>query len=146
VRDKERNAGSGVWMWWADGSRTDDGRVGATVVCSNGDSWTVFCSHLGTGRKEVFDTELWAIGIALRKSVARAETLTTHGVTRVAIFSDSQAAIRQMTHLDPGPGPGQPLARVVNDSARVFCDSYGIKVEIHWVLGHSGIPGNEQAD
>jgi len=50
---------------------------------------------------EVFDADLWAIGIALRKSVARAEALRAHGVTTVAVFSDSQAAsVRN--------GPGQP--------------------------------------
>jgi len=49
-----------------------------------------------------------------------------------------------MMHLDPWPG--QPLARAVNDNARVLCDSYGIKVEIQWVSGHSGIPKNGKAD
>ena len=29
--------GGGVWMWWTDGSRSDDGRVGATAVCIPGD-------------------------------------------------------------------------------------------------------------
>jgi len=88
VRDKEGQAGSDVRMWWTDSSRTDDGRVGAPAVCSNGYSWTVFPSYLGTGRIEVFDAELWAIRIALQKSVARPEALKVHGVTRVAIVCD----------------------------------------------------------
>jgi len=130
-------------MWWTDGSRTDDGRVGAAAVCLNGDAWTVFRSYLGTGRMEVFDAELWAIGIALQKSVTRAEALRAHGVTTVAVFSDSQAAIRRTAHLDPGPG--QQLVRVINEHARAL-RAHGIEVVVHWVPGHSGIPGNEEAD
>jgi hypothetical protein len=61
----------------------------------NRDGWTVFRSNLGTGGTEVFDAELWAIGVALRKSVSRAEALRAHGVTTVAVFSDSQVAIRR---------------------------------------------------
>ena len=41
------------------------------------------------GRMEVFDTELWAIGITLRKAVARAESLQANGVMTLAIFSSS---------------------------------------------------------
>jgi ribonuclease HI len=92
---------------------------------------------------EVFDAELWAIGVALRKSVARAEALRAHGVTTVAVCSDSLAAIRRTTHLDPGPG--QHLARAINEHARAF-HAYGTEAAIHWVPGHSGIHGNEEAD
>jgi hypothetical protein len=52
-------------MWWTDESRTDDGRVGAAAVCLNGDGWTVFKSYLGTAQMELFNAELWGIGVEL---------------------------------------------------------------------------------
>jgi hypothetical protein len=64
ARDMEGKAGSGTWMWWTDGSRTDDGRVGSAALCVTTEGWTVFHSSLGTGQMAVFDPELWAIGIA----------------------------------------------------------------------------------
>jgi hypothetical protein len=39
----------------------------------------------------VYDAELWAIGLTLRVSVKKRETVQSHGVTKVAIFSDSHA-------------------------------------------------------
>ena len=32
ARDTEAKVGAGVWMWWTDGSRSDDSRVGAAAV------------------------------------------------------------------------------------------------------------------
>ena len=81
-------------MWWTDGSRSDDGRVGAAAVCKDGNQWRSRRSFLGTGRMEVFDAELWAIGLALGETIEKRETLQRHGVKTVAIFSDSQTAIR----------------------------------------------------
>jgi len=92
---------------------------------------------------EVSTAELWAIRLALPESVKKRHTLQTHGATKVAIFSDSQAAIRRMEHLEPGPG--QHLARWISQWARNLREA-GIDTEIHWVPGHSGIPGNEEAD
>jgi hypothetical protein len=82
---------------------------------------------------QVFDSERWAIGVALRKSVAKAESFRTHVVTTVAVFSDSQAAIRRTAHLDPGPG--QQLPRTINEHARAL-HTQGIDIVINWVPGH----------
>jgi len=32
AKDKEGNAGSGAWMWWTNGSCTEDGRVGSVQL------------------------------------------------------------------------------------------------------------------
>jgi hypothetical protein len=117
AREKEAKVGAGVWMWWTDGSRTDDGRVGAAAVSKHGDGCRSFRSHLGTGRMEVYEVELWAIGVKLSESVKMRERLMENGVTIVAVFSDSQAAIHRTEDLEPGPG--QPLARLLTrDLAR----------------------------
>jgi len=58
ARDKEAKVGEVVWMWWTDGSRSDDGRVGAAAVCKHGNEWRSRRSFLGTGHMEVFDAEL----------------------------------------------------------------------------------------
>jgi len=130
-------------MWWTDGSRSDDGRLGAAAVCKHGNQWSTSRSILGTARMEIFEAELWVISLALDVTIEKRETLQIHGVKMVPVFSNSQAAIRRTAHLEPGPG--QRLARRINSRARNLL-AHGITSEIHRVLGHSGIPGNEEAD
>jgi len=143
TREKEPKIGAGVWMWWTDGSRSDDGRVGAAALCKHGNQWSSRRSFLGTGRMEVFDAELWAIGLALDVTIEKRETLQRQGAKMVAIFSDLQTAIRGAAHLEPGPG--QQLARRIIWRARALL-AHGVATENHWVPGHSGIPGNKGAD
>jgi len=63
--EKEAKVGAGVWMWWADGLRSDDGRVRAAAVCKHRDEWRSHPSYLGAGRMAVCDAELWGIGLVL---------------------------------------------------------------------------------
>ena len=91
----------------------------------------------------MFDSELWAIGLELEVRKEKRETMQRYEVKMVAVFSDSQAAIRQMAHLEPGPG--QRLARQINRRGQTLL-AHGIETEIHWVLGHSSIPGDKEAD
>jgi hypothetical protein len=81
-------------MWWTDGSRSDDGQVGAAAVCKHRNEWKSRRRFVGTGRSDVFDAEVWAIGLALDVAIEKRETLQVHGVKTVAVYSDSQAAIQ----------------------------------------------------
>jgi len=88
AREKEAKVGAGVGMWWTDGSLSDDGRVGAAAVCKHGNQRRSRRCFQGTGRMEVFDAELWAIGLTLGVTIEKRETLQRHGVKTVAIFSN----------------------------------------------------------
>jgi len=57
TREKEAKVRVGVWMWWTDGSRCDDGRVGAAAVCTHARKWRTHGSFMRTGRMEVIDAE-----------------------------------------------------------------------------------------
>ena len=50
AREKEGKIGAEVWMWWTDGSDSDDGRVGAAAVCKHRNQWRSCHSFLGTER------------------------------------------------------------------------------------------------
>jgi hypothetical protein len=102
--EKDAKIGAGVWMWWADRTRSDDGPVGAAALCKHRNGRRSHHSALVTGRRKVIDTGLWAIGLALVVAIGKIETLHKYGMKTVAILIDSKATIRRVTHLEPGPG------------------------------------------
>lgn len=53
-------------IFWTDGSRLDNGKVGSAVVWKEGEEWKEERSYLGK-KKEVFEAEVYAIMRAMRK-------------------------------------------------------------------------------
>ena len=122
---------------WTDGSRFDDGKVGAACAWQTEDGWTGRLFHLGNN-KEVFDAEIFAIYQALKVFETREQT-----GRKYAVFSDSQAAIRRAA--TDTVRPGQQWARAIMEVAdRVI--ARGNEISIIWVLAHRGVPGNEVVD
>ncbi|ODM15123.1 hypothetical protein SI65_09362 [Aspergillus cristatus] len=85
--------------FWSDGSRLEDGRVGAGIAWkTEGDSqWHIKGRPMGKGA-EVFDAELVGVVEALQEAEKQA---TRDPVT---ILLDSQAAIARLRHTRVGPG------------------------------------------
>jgi ribonuclease HI len=124
---------------WTDGSRFDNGRVGAACVWQTPGpgGWRGRRFFLGTN-KEVFDAETFAIYQALRVFEERSES--GHEFT---IFSDSTAAIRRMR--SDSLGPGQQWARAgIEVGSRIT--ARGNTINIRWVPSHQKVEGNEKAD
>lgn len=58
AKEKEAKVVVRVWVWWSDGSCSDDGWVSAAVMCEQGSEWRTCCSYLRSCWMEVFDAEL----------------------------------------------------------------------------------------
>ena len=129
-RDLERTV-------WTDGSRLEDGRVGAAWAWWQGGEWRGDGSFLGTN-KEVFDAEVYALLGAIRLLSDRGETGADY-----TVFSDSQAAIFRLLHEECGPA--QALARAAITASQEL-RARGNDITIRWTPSHRGVVGNERAD
>ena len=122
---------------WTDGSRLDNGRVGAAWAWLQNGEWREGGIFLGTN-KEVFDAEVYAICEAVNLLDRREEREQNY-----VIFSDSQAAIYRVLHEECGLA--QTLARATIDASRRL-RARGNDVTIRWTPSHQGVVGNERAD
>ena len=84
---------------WSDGSRLENGRVGAGMAwqAPSRGAWQAREIPLGLG-KEVIDAELVGAYEALELA------LKTRDQGPVTVLLDSQAAISRLSHLGPGQG------------------------------------------
>jgi len=126
-------------IFWTDGSRTEDEWVGCAVVWEEEGRWKERRTHQGR-QKEAFDAEMYAMLEAMKIAD---EMAGEKRVTRVTVFTDSQATLKRIQSDEPGPG--QVLALWTMNWADPLSRK-NIQVEYRWVPAHRGIEGNEEAD
>jgi hypothetical protein len=77
-----------VWMWCTEGSRSEDGRVGAAAVLQHGNQWRTSHNDFSTEFMHILHAELLVIGFTLRETVKRRDRLEEYGVKPVAVFNN----------------------------------------------------------
>ena len=122
---------------WTDGSRLENGTVGAALAFKEKDGWATRGTYLGKN-KEVFDAEVFAILQALNLLNDREER-----EQRYTVFSDSQAAIARVQH--DRTGPAQALAKAAIRAVNSIT-SRDSTITLRWTPVHAGVEGNEQVD
>ena len=86
----------------------------------------------------VYNGELEAITQAVEYA-----SQTTWPSQQCQIFSDNQAALYKLMTASDSPGQA---CQIRTSQATKLATEKGASVSIHWVLGHTDIPGNEAAD
>lgn len=130
---------------WTDGSRLEGKWVGGAAVYQEEDEkWKGRGIHLWCN-KEVYDAEQYALAEGLDVAITLKEdgTLERRGINRIALFTDTQAALDRIQ--TDAPGPGQYLAQRIA-AREIILLAAGITTEHHWIPGHKDVTGNEVAD
>jgi ribonuclease HI len=91
---------------------------------------------------EVFDAEVRAIYECLLTCLKYVRRHRLHR-RNIHMFADNQAAISRAASLHRGPG--QEVAHHIHETAHDL-HAYAVTITVHWVPGHTDIPGNEAAD
>ena len=127
---------------WTDGSFRKSAGVGWVISSSNDGSGEIIAwdsKSLG-GMHTAFDAEVTAIQLAIYWFITN-----RHGARSLVVHSDSTSAIERAAHT--GAGPGQSQARKIQRWVQALArQSTPRWVNIEWVKGHAGTPGNERAD
>jgi ribonuclease HI len=126
-------------LLYTDGSGYQ-GYIGASMVIPQFQRQMTEC--IGTEETStVYAAEACGIRFALSTLLRFAEDHVR--LRKVAIFSDSQAALQSIRN--PRMVSGQTYIR---DCINLYweCVENDIDVVIHWIPGHEGVPGNEAAD
>ena len=123
---------------WTDGSRQEDGAVGAACVRRSPEGGLTGRRFQLGRNKEVFDAQVCAVWQALRALEQRGERDREY-----TIFVDSTSAITRVR--DDARGPGQRFG-VAAIEVETRPAAAGNRVTIRWVPAHAGAEGNEVAD
>ena len=135
VIEKQYKGRKGSLLVYTDGS-AHGGHVGAAAVIGNSSKYRQLYMGLGT-QSTVYAAELQGIRMGLLPAVHDAR------VRELFIFTDNQAAIQAIYR--PRQPSGQEVIAEIWNYLRSL-RGRGTGVSIHWIPGHEGIPGNEEAD
>jgi ribonuclease HI len=130
---------SASWPIYSDGSRNEEGHVGAGVAWKQDGGWRKRKVYLGRN-KEVIDAELYGIAEAVK--ITRKRSLR-QGFRKATVFVDATAALHRIQNNEVGGGQG--LARRIIGEVR-HAQEEGLEIEFYWSPGHKDIAGNEEAD
>ena len=138
THELERTAPASICIY-TDGARVN-GHVGAAAVRhGTGELKSVY---MGTeANTTTYAAELQAIGLAL--DIALAETGSSTSRQQVAIWIDSQAAVRSLTRCEGRTG-AYILRQIIRNVETLRLR--GHSVVVRWIPAHRGIYGNEAAD
>ena len=124
-------------MFYTDGSGINKEIGAASVSYTMGSPWQIF---IGPDTwYTVYSAELHGIIQALTV----ASLNRPHPTGTVIINTDNQSSIRAIG--DPGKRSGQIYVTHAVKMINALREQ-GISTELHWILAHVGIPGNEGAD
>ncbi|CBQ69973.1 conserved hypothetical protein [Sporisorium reilianum SRZ2] len=135
-----------AWVVYTDGSRSTSGVGAGAVVIRPGLEPQVIETPLSSDGFDIFEAELEAIGKGLNACIREYGSPPASRPSTILCFTDSCAALQRLTtSWSSDRRSGQRQALFIS-AACATLRRLGAEVQLRWVAGHHGVPGNERAD